>query len=98
MRFFHNGIDQGIAYAGQEIPSGVYFPAVSLYMEAQVRVNFGPSFILKHDIYSANAYSEAQPMSPDDRKVRFYVIIFYLHYLARRSTKPELLIYAHLEI
>ena len=32
-------------------------------------VNFGPSFILRHDIYGANAVSEVQPMSPEDRKV-----------------------------
>ena len=31
--FFKNGIDQGIAFCGNEIPSGVYFPAVSLYMK-----------------------------------------------------------------
>jgi hypothetical protein len=33
MRFYKNGIDQGIAFSGKEIPSGVYFPAVSLYMK-----------------------------------------------------------------
>ena len=69
MRFFKNGKDQGIAYKGKEIPQGVYFPAVSVFKTAQVRVNFGPSFILRHDIYGANAVSEVQPMSPDDRKV-----------------------------
>ena len=68
MRFFKNGKDQGIAFKGKEIPQGVYFPAVSVYKTAQVRVNFGPSFILRHDIYGANAVSEVQPMSPNDRK------------------------------
>ena len=38
--------------------------------QASVRVNFGPSFILRHDIFGANACSELQPMSPQDRKVR----------------------------
>lgn len=33
MRFFKNGVDLGVAYAGREIPSSVYFPAVSLYMK-----------------------------------------------------------------
>ena len=47
LRFFKNGKDQGIAYRGAEISRGVYFPAVSLYMLADVRVNFGPSFILR---------------------------------------------------
>ena len=31
--FFKNGVDQGVAFSGSEIPSGVYFPAVSLYMK-----------------------------------------------------------------
>jgi hypothetical protein len=31
IRFFKNGVDQGQAYTGKEIPLGVYFPAVSLY-------------------------------------------------------------------
>ena len=68
MRFFLNGIDQGVAYKGKEIPLGVYFPAVSVYMKARVRVNFGPSFIIKHDIFNANAVSEVQPMNPEDRR------------------------------
>jgi Set1/Ash2 histone methyltransferase complex subunit ASH2 len=68
MRFFKNGHDQGVAYRGGEIPLGVYFPAVSVYMQAHVRVNFGPSFLLKHDIFGANAVSEVQPMNPEDRK------------------------------
>ncbi len=29
--FFKNGIDQGIAYSGRDVPSGVYFPAISIY-------------------------------------------------------------------
>ena len=33
MRFFKNGKDQGIAYSGKELPPGVYFPAVSVYMK-----------------------------------------------------------------
>ncbi len=32
IRFFKNGVDQGIAYSGvKEIPICVYFPAISLY-------------------------------------------------------------------
>lgn len=73
MRFFKNGVDQGIAYQGESIASGMYFPAVSLYMRAAVSVNFGPSFILRHDIYGANAVSELQPLSPEDRKVFTYL-------------------------
>lgn len=69
MRFFKNGKDQGLAFSGKDIPPGVYFPAVSLYMDAAVRVNFGPRFILQHNIYGANAVSEVQPLSPEDRKI-----------------------------
>ena len=39
MRFFKNGKDQGIAYNGKELPSGVYFPALSLYMEVSTCVS-----------------------------------------------------------
>ena len=35
-------------------------------------MNFGPSFVLKHDILGANAISEVQPMSPADRLVRLF--------------------------
>jgi Set1/Ash2 histone methyltransferase complex subunit ASH2 len=47
MRFFKNGVDQGIAYQGKQVESGIYFPAISLYKQAAVSVNFGPSFILR---------------------------------------------------
>jgi hypothetical protein len=33
IRFFRNGKDQGVAYSGSELPPGVYFPAISLYMK-----------------------------------------------------------------
>ena len=33
MSFYKNGADQGVAYSGVDIPSGIYFPAVSLYMK-----------------------------------------------------------------
>lgn len=33
IRFFKNGIDQGIAFKGAEIASGVYTPAISLFMK-----------------------------------------------------------------
>jgi hypothetical protein len=36
MRFFKNGIDQGIAFQGLEIESGIYFPAISLYMQVLI--------------------------------------------------------------
>ncbi|KAJ1386866.1 concanavalin A-like lectin/glucanase domain-containing protein, partial [Ochromonadaceae sp. CCMP2298] len=31
--FYKNGVSQGVAYSGAEVPLGVYFPAVSLYMD-----------------------------------------------------------------
>ena len=36
MSFYRNGVDQGVAYSGAEIPNGIYFPAVSLYMQVIV--------------------------------------------------------------
>lgn len=41
-------------------------------------MNFGPSFILRHDIYGANAISEVQPMSPEDRKVTRTTLLYPL--------------------
>lgn len=35
MSFYRNGADQGVAFSGAEIPSGIYFPAVSLYMQVR---------------------------------------------------------------
>ncbi|KAL3917967.1 MAG: hypothetical protein SGARI_007585 [Bacillariaceae sp.] len=54
IRFFKNGYPMGefvISKGKREggaafiIPDGVYYPAVSLYMGASVKVNFGPNFI-----------------------------------------------------
>jgi len=64
--FYKNGVDQKRAY--ESIPSGVYFPAVSIYMDGIVSVNFGPSFIFKPPVASCTAVSELQPLSSDDRK------------------------------
>lgn len=33
MIFFKNGVEQGIAFFGDEITPGVYFPAISVYMK-----------------------------------------------------------------
>lgn len=33
--FYKNGVDQGVAYSGEEIPPGVYFPAISVYMRVR---------------------------------------------------------------
>eukprot|EP01134_Creolimax_fragrantissima_P008401 CFRG8401T1 len=40
--FYKNGVPQGKAFT--DINSGLYYPAVSLYMGAHVKVNFGPEF------------------------------------------------------
>lgn len=55
--------------------------ALNQNLQAKVSVNFGPSFILRHDIYGANAVSEVQPMSPEDRKVRQHLIYFLFYQL-----------------
>ena len=41
IEFFVNGEGQGTAF--EDIPQGIYYPAVSLYMGARVRVRFGGS-------------------------------------------------------
>ena len=33
--FFKNGVHQGVAFSGKQIPPGIYFPAVSLYMKVR---------------------------------------------------------------
>eukprot|EP01135_Chromosphaera_perkinsii_P008545 Nk52_evm11s1400 gene=Nk52_evmTU11s1400 len=40
--FFKNGTCQGVAFS--DINGGMYFPTISLYMGARVKVNFGPEF------------------------------------------------------
>lgn len=54
IRFFKNGLPMGefVITKGKRsggaafiIPDGVYYPAISLYMGATVKVNFGPHFI-----------------------------------------------------
>lgn len=68
--FFKNGMDQGPAYSGEEIPFGVYYPAISLYRTAVVRVNFGPTFIIRPELPATYLpISELQPLNPEDRKV-----------------------------
>lgn len=32
IEFFKNGKSQGIAFSGEEIPLGIYFPSVSIFM------------------------------------------------------------------
>jgi len=54
IRFFKNGLPMGefvISKGKREggaafiVPDGVYYPAISLYMGATVKVNFGPNFV-----------------------------------------------------
>lgn len=40
--FFKNGEPQGIAF--DNINAGAYYPAISIFKNATVSVNFGPSF------------------------------------------------------
>jgi hypothetical protein len=42
VRFYLNGIDQGVAFA---VPPRTFYPAVSLYGPARVRANFGPTWL-----------------------------------------------------
>jgi len=40
--FYNNGKSQGVAF--QDIYKGTYYPAISLYFDATVSLNFGPDF------------------------------------------------------
>ncbi|KAJ8598587.1 hypothetical protein CTAYLR_001722 [Chrysophaeum taylorii] len=40
--FYKNGETQGVAF--RSVPAGTYYPAVSLYGNAQITANFGPTF------------------------------------------------------
>ncbi|KAF4082405.1 hypothetical protein AMELA_G00151170 [Ameiurus melas] len=42
MIFYKNGVNQGMAF--ENLFEGMYFPAISLYKNCQVSVNFGPHF------------------------------------------------------
>ncbi|KAI5624429.1 set1/Ash2 histone methyltransferase complex subunit ASH2 isoform X1, partial [Silurus asotus] len=42
MIFYKNGINQGVAF--ENLYEGMYFPAISLYKNCQISVNFGPHF------------------------------------------------------
>eukprot|EP00736_Rhodelphis_marinus_P007370 Rmarinus@m.79 len=53
--FFWNGVPQGVAF--RNLPRDRYFPAVSLYMGARVRADFGPTFR-----YPPPPSTAAQPM------------------------------------
>eukprot|EP01084_Bolivina_argentea_P059559 108775_1 len=61
VRFFKNGVDQGIAF--KNVKSQPYFPTVSVYQGGAVRVNFGPHFIFPPTGYnpSAAAVAKASP-------------------------------------
>jgi hypothetical protein len=48
IRFFKNGRDQGVAYSGKEVQSGVYFPAISIYMKVPYLV-----FVVKSKVIVA---------------------------------------------
>lgn len=81
MRFFKNGRDQGQAYGyehGAVIPKGVYFPAISLFGQAQVRANFGPSFIepIDGEKFKYNAFCDVQPMNAREIAVSLYLRVY----------------------
>uniref|UniRef100_A0A914X1J7 SPRY domain-containing protein n=1 Tax=Plectus sambesii TaxID=2011161 RepID=A0A914X1J7_9BILA len=42
MEFYRNGKSFGTAFA--DVYEGTYYPAISLYKNASVRCNFGPTF------------------------------------------------------
>ncbi|KDO29021.1 hypothetical protein SPRG_06076 [Saprolegnia parasitica CBS 223.65] len=60
LRFFVNGVDQGVAF--DDLPCGdVYYPCVSIYHAGSVVANFGPAF-KTHDMEdSAIPYASPSP-------------------------------------
>lgn len=65
--FYRNGEFQGVAF--RNLPVEFWYPAVSLYMDAAVEVNFGPNFDhvrIAHtrDGHPGRAHGHATPCSP----------------------------------
>lgn len=94
IKFYKNGIDQGVAYEGSEIPSIGYYPAISIYNKAIVRVNFGPCFIENYNIEDVYSVSELQPLSHENKLVRNFTILLYflfIHFFLFFSNKNKTL-------
>lgn len=53
---FKNGVSQGVMF--EDIFEGTYYPAVSLYMGAKVRLNFGPNFAFPPKDLSYKPFNE----------------------------------------
>lgn len=74
IRFFKNGSPMGqfvitkgkkLGGVAFEIESGMYYPAISLFMGATVKVNFGPNFICKpKKIYIPAGFKPMSSLSP----------------------------------
>jgi hypothetical protein len=94
MRFFKNGIDQGTAFKGPII-QGVFFPAVSLYRDACVRVNFGPFFIYpfnyaqKMAVNSDNQNEEHVTEAVDGRHFAGTLPVSELHPMSTEQKKTH---------
>lgn len=101
IRFVKNGVDQGTAYRGPSIVAGMYFPAVSVYHNARLRVNFGPLFIyplntLTHaDAAGAHLFqgtlplSELQPMNADLKKVHVDYVVERRSYYREKAASAQ---------
>lgn len=61
IRFFKNGVDQGVAFTN--LMRGRYYPAVSLYMGANITCNFGPDFQYQPDLANFNQLPPPLPIS-----------------------------------
>ncbi|CAN0332039.1 unnamed protein product [Discosporangium mesarthrocarpum] len=68
MKFFKNGVDQGVAFTAFE--STTYFPAISLYMGGRVRVNFGPTFVFPPPAeLRSKPISSLRPLPKEENKI-----------------------------
>ena len=70
IQFFKNGVSPGIAFA--DIPSGNYYPAVSLYLGARCSLEFAPPFrfpvSLPEEEKNGNSISPLSHVVPSEHK------------------------------
>jgi Set1/Ash2 histone methyltransferase complex subunit ASH2 len=52
MKFYKNGNDQGIAFKGNEIPTGIYFPSISVYMKVCMHCTLHITHYIVYTLYT----------------------------------------------
>ncbi|KAK3090741.1 hypothetical protein FSP39_014239 [Pinctada imbricata] len=83
MIMYKNGKSQGVAY--DDLFEGIYYPAISLYKNAKVTINFGPEF--KHQpegLMDFRAMSEAAPQTMVE-----YALADVIYHIDNEGKLPE---------